>query len=102
MFKDSHLPIRKDVILEVDLGYQGIKKYCPKAEIPQKNYKNNPLTEDEKELNKVKSSSRIIIENVNAQIKAFKMLAHKYRNRRYRIKERFNLICGLINFDRMN
>jgi hypothetical protein len=99
LFKKSRLPLRKETALEVDLGYQGVKNIHSNSEIPSKNYKAKPLSEDEKELNKVKSSSRIIIEHVNGIIKVFQMFAQKYRNRRKRVSLRFNLICGLINFD---
>jgi len=40
------------------------------------------------------------IEHINAKIKAFKIVARKYRNRRKRFGLRFNFICALINFDR--
>ncbi|MDR1627778.1 MAG: IS5/IS1182 family transposase, partial [Oscillospiraceae bacterium] len=42
---------------------------------------------------------RVLIENVNAKIKVFKIMANKYRNRRKRHNLRTNLICGIINFE---
>jgi len=36
------------------------------------------------------------IEHINAKIKAFKIVARKYRNRRKRFGLRFNFICALI------
>lgn len=99
MFKESRLGINKNTTIEVDLGYLGIQKFHDKVEIPAKNYKNKQLTKDDKYLNLIKSSSRIIIENINAKIKVFKIFSDKYRNRRKRLKLRFNLICGLINYD---
>ena len=44
-------------------------------------------------------SKRIPVEHVNAKIKAFKIVATKYRNRRKRFGLRFNLICALVNWD---
>ncbi len=96
----SRLPLRPETVLETDLGYQGIKKIHSNTEIPSKNYKANPLSESEKELNRVKSSSRIVIEHINGVIKVFQIFSQKYRNRRKRVALRFNLICGLVNFDR--
>ena len=86
--------------MAVDLGYIGIRKIHKKCKIPKKKGKNNPLTKEDKELNKVKSSSRIYVEHINAKIKVFQIFTQKYRNRRMRFGLRLNLICGFINFDR--
>ena len=100
MFKESKLPLKKETSVEVDLGYLGIRKIHKKCEIPKKKSKNSPLIKEDKELNKIKSSSRIYIEHINAKIKVFQIFTQKYRNRRKRFGLRLNLICGLINFDR--
>ena len=84
----------------VDTGYLGIIKFHENSEMPKKKTKLNPLSKEDKAENKKKSSKRIPIEHINAKIKAFKIVAHKYRNRRKRFGLRFNLICALINFDR--
>ena len=99
LFKKSKLPLKENTSVEVDLGYIGIDKIHKKCEIPVKKPKNGEISQEDKELNHIKSSSRIIIEQVNAKIKVFQIFSQKYRNRRKRFKLRFNLICGLINFD---
>ena len=99
LFKKSKLPLKKNTSVEVDLGYIGIYKIHKKCEIPAKKPKNGEISQEDKELNHIKSSSRIIIEQVNAKIKVFQIFSQKYRNRRKRFNLRFNLICGLINFD---
>ncbi|MDR0764121.1 MAG: IS5/IS1182 family transposase, partial [Synergistaceae bacterium] len=45
---------------------------------------------------------RILIENINAKIKVFKITANKYRNHRKRFALRMSLICGIINFENRN
>lgn len=82
-----------------DLGYMGIDKICPNSKIPNKRKKNKSLTKEEKKENKKLSSQRIIIENINAKIKVFKITKYPYRNRRKRFGLRMNLICGIINLD---
>jgi hypothetical protein len=82
-----------------DLGYTGIDKICPNSEIPNKRTKNNPLTKGEKKENHKLSSKRIIIEQINAKIKVFKITKYPYRNRRKRFGLRMNLICGIINLE---
>jgi hypothetical protein len=49
--------------------------------------------------NKVLSKCRVLIENINAKIKVFKIVANKYRNRRKRFGLQMTLICAIINFD---
>ncbi|MDQ7060057.1 MAG: transposase family protein [Sulfurimonas sp.] len=82
-----------------DLGYLGIDKICPNATIPNKKTKKKPLTKEEKKENHKLSSNRIIIENINAKIKVFKITKYPYRNRRKRFGLRMNLICAIINLD---
>jgi len=100
LFKESKLPIPQMLKVCVDTGYLGISNYHENSEMPKKKTKLNPLSKEDKLENKKKSSKRIPVEHINAKIKAFKIVAHKYRNRRKRFALRFNLICALVNFDR--
>lgn len=86
--------------MHVDLGYLGIAKNHSNCEIPHKASKLHPLTDEQKQENKMKASARICVEHVNAKIKTFQILTQKYRNRRKRFNLRFSLICALIHFDR--
>jgi len=83
----------------VDLGYLGITKICPHAQIPNKKTKLKPLSKEAKKENHELSSKRIIVEQINAKIKVFKITKYPYRNRRKRFGLRMNLICGIINLD---
>jgi len=83
----------------MDSGYQGIAEIHKNSETPKKKPKGGELTQEEKSENKRISRERILIENVNAKIKVFKIMANKYRNRRKRHNLRTNLICGIINFE---
>jgi len=69
------------------------------SETPKKKPKGGKLTADEKAENRRISRERILIENINAKIKVFKITANKYRNRRKRYGLRMSLICGIINFE---
>lgn len=83
----------------LDSGYQGILKLHKNSETPTKKPKGGQLTAQEKLDNKRHSSERILIENINAKIKVFKITANKYRNRRKRFTLRMNLICGFVNYE---
>ena len=99
-FKQSNLSVKSETCIYVDLGYLGIKKQHVNIQIPYKSSKLYPLTNTQKTQNKIEASAFICIEHVNAKLKTFQILTQKYRNRRKRFNLRFNLICGLVNFDR--
>jgi len=100
LFKQSKAT--KKIILSkvlADLGYLGIDKICPNAQIPNKKTKLNPLSKEDKKENHKLSSKRIVIEQINAKIKVFKITKYPYRNRRKRFGLRMNLICAIVNLD---
>ena len=68
--------------------------------LPKKKSKEKPLTREEKAFNRAVSIQRVTNEHVIGFIKRFKIVAGRYRNRRKRFGLRFNLICGICNFER--
>jgi hypothetical protein len=70
-----------------------------KTTMPKKRSKKNPLSKEDKRQNRKISRERVRVENVNACVKRFKIVADKYRNRRKRFGLRFSLIAALYNRD---
>jgi transposase len=100
VFKQSKASIKlKFCQILADLGYLGINKICENAIIPKKKTKLKGLTKEDKKENNKLSSKRIIVEQINAKIKVFKITKYPYRNRRKRFGLRMNLICAIINID---
>jgi len=91
--------VAEKIKIQGDSGYQGILNLHKNSETPKKKPKAGELTADEKAGNQRISRERILIENINAKIKVFKITANKYRNRRKRYGLRMSLICGIINFE---
>ena len=83
----------------MDSGYQGILRLHKNSETPKKKPRGGSLTDEEKAENRRISRERILIENINAKVKVFKITANKYRNRRKRFGLRMSLICGILNFE---
>ena len=83
----------------MDNGYQGIAKIHGNVDIPKKRSKKNPLTNDDKKQNKSKSSKRVVVENLIRELKIFRIISEKYRNRRKRFGLRFNLIAAIHNLN---
>lgn len=80
-----------------DSGYQGIKNIHEKSEITHKKTKNGELTEKEKESNKILSKVRIIVENILGDIKIFRIMSERYRNKMRRFNIKFKIIAGIVN-----
>ena len=91
--------VKPGTILETDTGYQGIKRLHDNSVLPKKRSKKNPLTAQDKRENREISSDRVLNEHMIGLIKRFKIVADRYRNRRRRFGLRFNLICGICNFE---
>ena len=81
-----------------DLGYYGLKEIGFNVLMPIKKQKNIPKFKEMIEFNRALSKYRIRIEHINRQLKCFKILAGRYRNRCKRFGLRVNLIAGLVNW----
>lgn len=101
MTDKSRLPkvIPDEVTAWIDTGFQGIQKDHPNIQIPKKGTKNNPLTTEDKQNNRIISGLRIIVEHVIGGMKRFKAAADIYRNRIPNTDDKFYLLsAGLWNF----
>lgn len=65
--------------------------------MPIKKKKNLPLINVEKQHNKTIGKIRVVIEHINRQLKTFRILSERYRNRRKRFGLRINLIAAIVN-----
>jgi hypothetical protein len=99
LFKESKVHFKKESACLVDTGYQGICKIHPNSELPKKKTKKKPLSKEDKKENQRISSIRITIENIIRDVKIFRIIAEKYRNRRRRFAMRFNLIAAIYNLN---
>jgi len=102
LFKESKLKINPKVKAIVDTGYVGIAKFHANSVIPVKRRKKKPLAIEDKVFNRMVLSERVLNEHVIGLIKRFKIVSDRYRNRRKRFSLRFNLICGICNYEKMN
>lgn len=99
LFKESKTRIHPAISVLTDSGYQGLQKIHAKTQMPKKRSKKNPLTKEDKRNNRQLSSDRILNENVISNLKRFKIISDRYRNRRKRFRLRFNLIAGIYNLE---
>ena len=64
-----------------DLGYYGLEQDGFKLLMPIKEKKNFPLFKVEKKYNKMLGKIRVVIEHINSQLKIFRKLSERHRNR---------------------
>lgn len=99
LFKQSKARLHPCIKCEADTGYQGIAKVHLNSELPKKKTKTKPLCKEDKRQNRRVSSSRVTIENIIREVKIFRIISEKYRNRRKRFTLRFNLIAAIYNLN---
>jgi hypothetical protein len=99
MFKESKTHIHPSLHVQVDTGYQGIKNYHTNIGIPYKRSKKKSLTKEQLQHNHTICSSRMTVEHVIRELKIFRILSERYRNRRKRFGLRVNLIAALFNYE---
>ena len=80
-----------------DSGYQGITKLHKQTFTPFKKPRGGQLLEICKQANHYLAKFRIMVEHKIGLIKRFKIVAHKYRNRRQRYDLRMKLFAGIVN-----
>ena len=99
-------PVNPDILVLGDSGYRGIQKVHANCLLPIRHKSDIDKLSDEKKAtrkadNKKIASKRMKIEHVIGRVKVFKIVAEKCRNRRKRLLLRFNLICGILNFENL-
>lgn len=90
-------PIPPNSRVFVDSGYQGLDKIHTQTELPYKATKTKPLDQEEKEYNHALSRYRVTVENIIGDVKTFKILSDRYRNKRKRYGVKFHIIAGIVN-----
>lgn len=90
-------PIPQNVRIFADSGYQGIDKIHKEVDFPYKKPKNGELDKEEKEYNRGLSRIRVKVENIIGDMKLFKILGGRYRNKRKRYGIKVNIIAGIVN-----
>lgn len=93
----TSLPEKVDLF--VDTGFEGVPKFHRRTYIPKKRRKSKPLTVYDKEMNRLISSCRVVIEHAIGGIKRYRCISEKLRNRKAWIDDHLLLVsAGLWNY----
>ncbi len=81
--KRNHHVIPKEVVNVFDLGYLGVETDFQEhlSALPYKKKRNQFLSDDEKDYNKIHSKKRIIVEHTISKLKKYRILADVFRNK---------------------
>ena len=83
----------------VDTGFQGLQKNHPNTQIPRKRSRDKPLSEEDKENNRLISSFRVTVEHAIAGMKRLRSTTDVYRNKRANFDDTLNLLsAGIWNY----
>ena len=97
--------VHPDILILGDSGYRGLHKVHANTQLPIRHKADiDKLSEEDKvnrkANNKKIASKRMKIEHLIGRVKRFKIVAERYRNHLKRLLLRFNLICGILNFEK--
>jgi hypothetical protein len=93
----SHLP--PEVAAWVDTGFQGLQKIHSNTQIPKKRSRDRPLSQQDKENNRLISSFRTTVEHAIAGMKRLRSTTDVYRNKRANFDDALNLLAaGIWNY----
>lgn len=90
-------PVPKETGVYADSGYKGLDKLHTQTELPYKKKKTKELDAEEKEYNGALSRYRVIVEHIIGDLKTFRILSERFRNKRKRHNLNFNIIGGIVN-----
>ena len=90
-------PLPENTKVYVDSGYQGLHKDHANTEYPYKKSKNHKLNREEREYNRALSGFRIRVEHKIRELKIFRYMGEKHRNRRQGYGMAVNIIAGIVN-----
>lgn len=86
--------IPKEVSVMADTGFAGAQKLHANIYIPKKKPRGRGLTLEEKEMNKLISSYRVVVEHAIGGLKRYRCISEKLRNRKAYIDDKLLLLSA--------
>jgi len=104
VYKKNHPVIPKEVITVVDLGYISIEKDFPEqlSALPFKRKRNQDLSPEEKEYNRIHAKERIVIEHTICRLKKYRIMSDVFRNKLRKHNKVSDIVAGLVNYRILN
>ena len=100
IYKNHHPVTPKQIVNMIDLGYLGIETDFPEqlSALPCKRKRNQILSQQEIDYNKLHSKKRIVIEHTISRMKKYRILSDVFRNKLRKHNNVSDIVSGLINY----
>jgi hypothetical protein len=94
----------KQVVNVIDLGYLGVEKDFPEqlSALPCKKKRNQDLSEEEIDYNRIHAKKRIVIEHTICRLKKYRIMSDIFRNKLRKYDKISDIVAGLVNYRIMN
>ena len=104
IYKNNHPVTPKQVVNVVDLGYLGVEKDFPEqlSALPFKRKRNQDMSQEEIDYNRIHSKKRIVIEHTISRLKKYRIMSDIFRNRLRKYDRISDIVAGLVNYRIMN
>jgi hypothetical protein len=104
VYKKNHPLIPKQVVNVIDLGYLGIEKDFPQqlSALPCKRKRNQILSQEEIDYNRIHAKKRIVIEHTICRLKKYKIMSDIFRNKLRKYNQVSDIVSGLVNYRIIN
>jgi hypothetical protein len=100
VYKRSHPVTPKQVVNVMDLGYLGIETDFPEqlSALPCKRKRNQILSQEEIDYNRIHSKKRIVIEHTFCRLKKYRLMSDVLRNKLRKYNKVSDIVSGLVNY----
>jgi hypothetical protein len=101
VYNRDHPVIPKQVVNVVDLGYLGVEKDFPEqllSALPCKKKKNQDLSQEEIDYNRIHAKKRIVVEHTICRLKKYRIMSDIFRNRLRKYDRISDIVAGLVNY----
>ena len=88
------------VVNVLDLEYLGVETDFPEqlSALPSKRKRNQDLSQEEVEYNRIHAKKRIVVEHTICRLKKFRILADVFRNKLRKYNKVSDIVAGLVNY----
>ena len=104
IYKNNHPVTPKEVVNVIDLGYLGVETDFPEqlSALQCKRKRNQDLSQEEIDYNRIHSKKRIVIEHTISRLKKYRIMSEVFRNRLRKHNKVSDIVAGLVNYRIIN
>ena len=100
IYKNNHPVTPPQVVNVLDLGYLDVETDFPEqlSALPSKRKRNQDLSQEEVDYNKIHAKKRIVVEHTICQFKKYRIMSDIFRNKLRKYNRISDIVAGLVNY----